>query len=99
MALCCSLRIIRRDHAKARLNRVEFGDSIFDKPLVTDRIHRAECSILNSNTENNSFLGARPDELEQRHLPFPSNSIYLGTSGKDVEDLSFVDLPDGNMDI
>jgi hypothetical protein len=38
-------------------------------------------------------LGASPDELDERHLSFSSNSICLEISGKEVDDLSFVDLP------
>jgi hypothetical protein len=73
--------------------RVEFGDPIFDKPLVTERIRRAQCAILNPNTDPDSFLDA--DDLEERHLSFSSNSVCLEISGKDVDDLSFVDLPGG----
>ena len=72
---------------------VEFGDPIFEKPLVTDRIRRAQCAILNPDKDRNFFLDASPDDLDVRHLSFSFNSVCLEISGKDVDDLSFVDLP------
>jgi len=80
----------------AQAKRVKFGDPIFDKALVTDRIRRAQCAILNPETESDSFLDAPDDDLEERDLSFSSNSVCLEISGKDVEDLSFVDLPGGH---
>jgi hypothetical protein len=71
---------------------VGFGDTIFDKLLVTERIRRAQCAILNPNTDPDFFLA---DDLEERHLSFSSSSVCLEISGKDVDDLSFVDLPGG----
>jgi hypothetical protein len=72
---------------------LEFGDAIYSKAHVTERIRRAQCAILNPDTPFTYFLDAPPDALEQRHLPFSSNSVCLEISGSDVEDLSFVDLP------
>jgi hypothetical protein len=77
----------------AQPRTVDFGLPIFDKPLVTERIRRAQCAILNPNTDPDFFLDA--DDLEERHLSFSSNSVCLEISGKDVDDLSFVDLPGG----
>jgi len=79
----------------AQPKRINFGDPIFDKNLVTDRIRRAQCAILNPDTESDVFLLAPPDDLEERDLSFSSSSVCLQISGKDVEDLSFVDLPGG----
>jgi hypothetical protein len=79
----------------AQPKRINFGDPIFNKTLVTDRIRRAQSAILNPDTENDFFLDAPPDDLEDRDLSFSSNSVCLEISGKDVEDLSFVDLPGG----
>jgi hypothetical protein len=76
----------------AQPRRVDFGPPIFDKPLVTERIRRAQCAILNPNTDPDFFLA---DDLEERHLSFSSSSVCLEISGKDVDDLSFVDLPGG----
>lgn len=73
--------------------RLEFGDPIYSKSLVTERIRRAQCAILNPETSYTYFLDAPPDALEQKTLSFSSNSVCLEISGSDVEDLSFVDLP------
>ncbi len=73
--------------------KLEFGDPIYTKSLVTERIRRAQCAILNPDTTFTYFLDAPPDALEQKRLSFSSNSICLEISGNDVEDLSFVDLP------
>ena len=90
-----SLRILKdEDGAElAQPHEIEFGDPIFDKPLVTDRIRRAQCAILNPNTKSDFFLDARPEDLEKKELSFSFNSVCLQISGKDVDDLSFVDLP------
>jgi hypothetical protein len=76
---------------------VGFGDTIFDKLLVTERIRRAQCAILNPNTDPDFFLDAGPDDLKdsKNHLTFSSNSVCLEISGKDMDDLSFFDLPGG----
>lgn len=73
--------------------KVEFGDPIYSKSLVTERIRRAQCAILNPDTAASFFLSAPPDALEEKLLSFSSNSVCLEISGSDVEDLSFVDLP------
>ena len=73
--------------------KVNFGDPIYDKTLVTERIRRAQCAILNPDTPVTYFLEAPIDVLEERQLSFSSNSVCLEISGRDVEDLSFVDLP------
>jgi hypothetical protein len=73
--------------------KIEFGEPIFTKSLVTERIRRAQCAILNPHTPNEDFLEASPEILELRELSFSSNSVCLEISGKDMDDLSFVDLP------
>jgi hypothetical protein len=75
---------------------VEFGDPIYDKPLVTERIRRAQSAILNPNTPTRKFLEASLDSLEGRQLSFSSNSVCLEISGRDIDDLFFVDLPGGH---
>ncbi len=89
-----SLRIVTEGGSELpQPRRLEFGDPIYSKSLVTERIRRAQCAILNPNTPSTFFLDALPDALEQKELTFSSNSVCLEISGKDVEDLSFVDLP------
>ena len=94
-----SLRIVT-DVNGAKLaepERVGFGDTIFDKLLVTERIRRAQCAILNPNTDPYFFLDAGPDDFKdsENHLSFSANFVCLEISGKDMDDLSFIDLPGG----
>ena len=61
---------------------------------------RAQCAILDPNTESNFFPEARPEKLEQMDLSPSLKLACLENNGKGVEDLSFVDPPGvGNMDI
>jgi len=69
------------------------GIPLSSKSLVTNRICRAQCAILNPNTDTNFFLDATPDELDAGHLPFFFHSVCLEISGEKVDDLSFVGLP------
>ena len=93
-----SLRMVTDENGVdlAQPYRVEFGNPIFDKPLVTERIRRAQSAILNPNTPTRRFLEASLDSLEGRQLSFSSNSVCLEISGKDIDDLFFVDLPGGH---
>ena len=90
-----SLRIVKDEDGQvlSQPRKIEFGDPIFSKPLVTERIRRAQCAILNPRTPNHDFLEAPSEALEEKQLSFSSNSVCLEISGKDVDDLSFVDLP------
>ncbi|KAI0262179.1 P-loop containing nucleoside triphosphate hydrolase protein [Gloeopeniophorella convolvens] len=94
---CCivSLRIVTDENGAplGQPRRVDFGEPILSKALVTDRIRRAQCAILNPGTPSSYFLDAASDALEDRELSFSSNSVCLEISGKDIDDLSFVDLP------
>ena len=76
--------------------RIEFGDPIFDKPLVTERIRRAQSAILNPNIPTRRFLEASLETLEGKQLSFSSNTVCLEISGRDIDDLFFVDLPGGH---
>ncbi|KAI0753564.1 P-loop containing nucleoside triphosphate hydrolase protein [Daedaleopsis nitida] len=67
-----------------------FGDVIFDKDEVEDRIRRAQRAILNPSTEADFFL---TDETDLHELTFSTNIVSLQISGEDVQDLSFCDLP------
>jgi hypothetical protein len=92
-----SLRLVTDEDGvvRAQPRRVEFGDPIFDKALVTERIRRAQSAILNPGVPPEKVLNASLDESEERpfKLSFSSNSVCLEIRGRDVEDLSFVDLP------
>ncbi|KAI9465219.1 P-loop containing nucleoside triphosphate hydrolase protein [Lactarius psammicola] len=90
-----SLRIVTDGDGKVltQPRRLDFGDPIFEKSLVTERIRRAQCAILNPSTPFPQFLEASDDDLEERELSFSSNSVCLEIRSRDVDDLSFVDLP------
>jgi hypothetical protein len=78
------------------VKNISFGPPITDKVDVEDRIRRAQRAILNPNIESDKFLydseldDQSPEEAE---LSFSQNSVSLEISGKDLADLSFVDLP------
>ena len=88
-----SLHFVADEGGNAQQPPLEFGDPIFEKALVTERIRRAQCAILNPGTPSLQFLEASPEALEKRQLSFSSSSVCLEIYGRDVDDLSFVDLP------
>ncbi|KAJ7215356.1 P-loop containing nucleoside triphosphate hydrolase protein [Mycena pura] len=69
----------------------QFGDVIFDKSEVEDRIRRAQRAILNPSKTSKTFL--KGDDNESPELSFSTNYISLHIYGPEVADLSFVDLP------
>jgi hypothetical protein len=68
-----------------------FGDPIFDKSEVEDRIRRAQRAILNPSKPPRTFL--EDDEEDATEVSFSTNFISLQICGPEVADLSFVDLP------
>ena len=70
----------------------KFGDVIFDKAQVEERIRRAQRAILNQGTPARVFLTMLEPEKEITD-GFSANCITLHISGPDVADLSFCDLP------
>jgi hypothetical protein len=75
-----------------------FGSPITVKSEVEERIRRAQLAILNPSKSRIEFLnsGIQPDRNDE---PFSTNLISVRISGRDVDDLSFVDLPGTNLDI
>ncbi|KAH9925885.1 P-loop containing nucleoside triphosphate hydrolase protein [Epithele typhae] len=74
----------------------QFGDVVYDKGQVEDRIRRAQKAILNPGTDAQKFLGDDFDnagDTSRQELTFSTNNVSLQISGPEVEDLSFVDLP------
>ncbi|KAI6167303.1 P-loop containing nucleoside triphosphate hydrolase protein [Pisolithus thermaeus] len=68
-----------------------FGEALTSKVEVEERIRRAQRAILNPRTDPETFLrGATVDENE---TSFSRNYVSLDISGRDLADLSFVDLP------
>jgi hypothetical protein len=70
-----------------------FGDVIYDKTEVEDRIRRAQRAISNPSTPYQQFLENANVAPETRELSFSTNCVSLQISGRDVADLSFCDLP------
>lgn len=90
-----SLHILKDSQGRAlgqsRVDR--FGDVIYDKEKVEDRIRRAQHAVLNPNTDYRVFLEDDQPDLTKKEVAFSSNYISLDIRGEDVEDLSFCDLP------
>lgn len=70
-----------------------FGVAMSDKAEVEERIRRAQRAILNPKTPFKHFLDGDDEDPDVRQLTFSKNYVSLQISGKDVADLSFVDLP------
>jgi len=58
---------------------------------VEERIRRAQRAILNPSTSLTTFLGGAT--VKDNEISFSRNYISLEISGRELEDLSFVDLP------
>lgn len=73
----------------------QFGPRITDKFDVEDRIRRAQLAILNPSKEPANFLGPLGDLDSgiRNEVSFSSDVVSVRISGKDMDDLSFVDLP------
>ncbi|KAI0364813.1 hypothetical protein BV20DRAFT_1029061 [Pilatotrama ljubarskyi] len=89
-----SLRIFTDSEGKplGQPLNLPFGEPIFDKSEVEDRIRRAQRAILNPSADHTTFLTDDNDSAA-REVSFSTNSVCLQISGPDVEDLSFCDLP------
>ncbi|KAI0042655.1 hypothetical protein FA95DRAFT_1610025 [Auriscalpium vulgare] len=72
---------------------IPFGEPMFRKSEVTERIRRAQRAILNPRIDPLNFLIVNVEESEENQLSFSANSVCLQICGRDVDDLSFVDLP------
>jgi hypothetical protein len=72
----------------------QFGNIIYDKALVEDRLRRAQLAILNPDKPASQYLdGNYEDSGLGSKLTFSQNCITLQISGPNVADLSFCDLP------
>ncbi|KAH7929544.1 hypothetical protein BV22DRAFT_1102356 [Leucogyrophana mollusca] len=75
------------------VRNLAFGDPITDKAGVEERIRRAQRAILNPSTDYIQFLHGDDADAEHTELSFSKNCVSLEISGRDVADLSFIDLP------
>ncbi|KAI8978167.1 P-loop containing nucleoside triphosphate hydrolase protein [Trametes punicea] len=89
-----SLRILKDIDGKplGQPRNEQFGEPIYDKSEVEERIRLAQRAILSPSTDSNEFLKDGV-EFPARELSFSTNCVCLQISGPDVEDLSFCDLP------
>ncbi|KAG8813825.1 hypothetical protein FRC17_001407, partial [Serendipita sp. 399] len=71
----------------------QFGPTITDKAEVQERIRRAQQAILNPSTPTIDLLRTQPLDIEKNEHSFSKNLISVRISGRDVDDLTFVDLP------
>ncbi|KZT04830.1 uncharacterized protein LAESUDRAFT_813931 [Laetiporus sulphureus 93-53] len=70
-----------------------FGDTIYNKDDVAERVSRAQRAILHPSKNPESFLEEDEEDAGKPELTFSKNCIVLEISGPNVPDLSFVDLP------
>ncbi|KAK0460501.1 P-loop containing nucleoside triphosphate hydrolase protein [Desarmillaria tabescens] len=70
-----------------------FGETIYDKAEVEERIRRAQRAILNPNRRSTEFLEGDDEDLSENQLSFSTNCVSLQITGPGVADLSFCDLP------
>ncbi|KAF8161524.1 P-loop containing nucleoside triphosphate hydrolase protein [Crassisporium funariophilum] len=90
-----SLRFIRDAQGQplGQAKNQIFGDIIYDKARVEERIRRAQRAILNPSKPAKHFLDSEDDEVLSSELSFSINCVSLQISGPGVADLSFCDLP------
>ncbi|CAE6440454.1 unnamed protein product [Rhizoctonia solani] len=69
---------------------VPFGGPLEDPNQVEDRIRRAQIAVLNPAVDPDVILGG---EEPTGGLSFTKNCVVVKLSGRELADLSFVDLP------
>ncbi|KAI6001270.1 P-loop containing nucleoside triphosphate hydrolase protein [Pisolithus albus] len=76
-----------------KATNITFGDAIFNKAHVEERIRRAQRAILNPNTDYKKLLEGYQITSGANEVSFSRNYVSLEISGRELADLSFVDLP------
>ncbi|KAI6108833.1 P-loop containing nucleoside triphosphate hydrolase protein [Pisolithus croceorrhizus] len=76
-----------------KATNITFGDPISNKAHVEERIRRAQRAILNPNTDYKKFLEGHQVTSGRDETSFSRNYVSLEISGRELADLSFVDLP------
>lgn len=82
-----------RGQTLGQARKEPFGEAIFDKAEVEERIRRAQRAILNPSQDARHFLTGQDEDPSVPDLSFSMSYVSLHISSSDVEDLSFVDLP------
>lgn len=75
------------------LGEQRFGPTIKAKADVQERIRRAQMAILNPSISSEEFLKSLCPTPANNEVSFSKDLVSVRISGKDVDDLSFVDLP------
>ncbi len=90
-----SLRFIKDPNGQllGTARNEQFGDIIYDKEDVEERLRRAQRAILNPKRRPSEFLDGEDEDLIDNQLSFSANFVSLQISGPGVADLSFCDLP------
>ncbi|EIN06635.1 hypothetical protein PUNSTDRAFT_115166 [Punctularia strigosozonata HHB-11173 SS5] len=90
-----TLRFMNNERGEplGQVKNVPFGPTIFNKAEVEERLRRAQRAILNPAKEARIYLDGADEDADDSQVSFSKNSICLQISGKDLADLSFVDLP------
>jgi len=71
----------------------QFGEIIYERTEVEERIRRAQHAVLNPDTPLEDFLHGETTAVGGSHATFTMNCVCLRISGPEVVDLSFCDLP------
>ncbi|CAE6451057.1 unnamed protein product [Rhizoctonia solani] len=72
-------------------DEIPFGGPLDDPDLVEERIRLAQTAVLNPLTEPELIL--RGEEPPPGGLSFTKNTVIVKLTGRELSDLSFVDLP------
>ncbi|PWN34203.1 uncharacterized protein FA14DRAFT_173905 [Meira miltonrushii] len=89
---------IDRDASNQPLEKpsiVKFGPALTKSDEVQERIKAAQRAILNPDKDPLSFIGSKveADQAPENQISFSENTICLDIRGKELIDLSLVDLP------
>lgn len=97
-----SCQVVLRFHADDEGNpldevlEVPFGETMFDKDYVRERIRRAQIAILHDSRTVTCFLENEEQTLDAPPLSFSFNCVCIRVAGPDIPDLYFYDLPGQN---
>ncbi|KAF9258362.1 hypothetical protein L218DRAFT_735587 [Marasmius fiardii PR-910] len=90
-----SLRILTDSNGQVlgQARNEPFGDPIYNKAEVEERVRRAQLAILNPNISRKEILEGDGYVDNVNGSSFSANCVSLEISGPDVADLAFCDLP------
>jgi hypothetical protein len=97
----CQISLRFETNERGSPETVLFGEPLSDKRQLEVALRRAQLAILNPGVTPSRFVDFDIASLAENELPlgstrqlqFSSNVICLDLSGRDLVDLSFIDLP------